>query len=423
MCSMPMILPASTTIPRPEAPPPAARRRWRGRLGALGLTLVLALAVAACSPGRVSESVAVLEDIQAGPGPSDLKKRTLRPTREPIDYVVAGERRQGDLYLPGVVPGEPSPARADLVLIPGLAPQGRNDPRLVAFAQTLARANFRVLVPDLPNMRRYQVTGDDAVPIADAVCWLQHRDAGRPLGIAAVSFAVGPAVAALFEPEAADRVDFFLGIGGYHDLTALITYVTTGFYRRAADQPWQYRPPKAFAKWVFLLTNAVRLDDVDDKLTLIEMAERRLDAPDADVSDLAARLGPEGRSVYVLMENTDPERVPELLAAGPPMVRRETVLLDPAKRDLAALPTRFILVHDRNDRTVPADQSLIFAEATRAGQTEVFLIDGLDHAEPKPPSFAGAITFVDAVYTLLAIRDGAPERARAPCPGVGTPPD
>jgi hypothetical protein len=267
-------------------------------------------------------------------------------------------------------------------------------------------------------MRRYQVTGDDARPIADAACWLQRDDASRPLGVAAVSFAVGPAVAALFEPGAADRIDFFLGIGGYHDLTALITYVTTGYYRRRADAPWQYRPPKAFGKWVFLLTNAVRLDDLDDKLTLIEMAERRLDDADADISDLAARLGPEGQSVYALMVNTDPDRVPALLAAGPNMVRREAELLDPAKRDLASLPTRFVLVHDKDDRTVPADQSLIFAEATRPGQTAVFLVDGLDHAEPKPPSIGGALTMVDAVYTLLSIRDGAPNTARAACPGV-----
>jgi hypothetical protein len=267
------------------------------------------------------------------------------------------------------------------------------------------------------------VTGDDAVPIADAACWLQHEDASRPLGIAAVSFAVGPAVAALFEPGTAERVDFFLGIGGYHDLTALITYVTTGYYRRHPDQPWQHRPPKKFGKWVFLLTNAVRLDDLDDKLTLIEMAERRLDVPDADITDLVARLGLEGQSVYALMENTDPDQVPALLAAGPRMVKREAELLDPAKRDLQALPTRFILVHDRDDRTVPADQSLIFAEATRPGQTEVFLIDGLDHAEPKPPSFAGALTSVDAVYTLLQIRDGDRIRARLPCPGVRSAPD
>lgn len=398
-------------------------RRGRGagrwlRPVAMLLAVVCGTIAAACSPARISESVAILEDIQAGPGPSDLKRQTLRPSRAAIVYSVAGQVREADLYLPGVVPGEPSPARADVILIPGLAPQGRNDPRLVAFAQTLARANFRVLVPDLPNMRRYQVTGDDAVPIADAACWLQRDDASRPLGIAAVSFAVGPAVAALFEPEATDRVDFFLGIGGYHDLTALITFVTTGYYRRGADQPWQHRPPKKFGKWVFLLTNAVRLDDLDDKLTLIEMAERRLDDPDAAIDDLAARLGPEGRSVYALMANSDPDRVPALLAAGPRMVKREAELLDPSKRALTDLPTRFILVHDRDDRTVPADQSLIFAEATRPGQTEVFLIDGLDHAEPKPPSFAGALTFVDAVYTLLSIRDGDGNADRQPCPGV-----
>jgi pimeloyl-ACP methyl ester carboxylesterase len=386
--------------------------------------VVVALASAtACSPARVSESVMILQDIQAASGPSDLKDKTLRPTRSSIRYIVAGRTHEADLYLPGTLPGEAPIARADMILIPGLSPKGRHDPRVIAFAQTLARAEFQVFVPDLPNMRRFQVTVDDAVIIADAACWLQRAETTRPLGITAVSFAVGPAVAALYQPEAERRVDFFLAVGGYHDITALITYVTTGYYRRAPNEPWQHRPPKRFAKWVFLLTNAVRLDDLDDKLTLIEMAERRLDDPDADVEDLVARLGPEGRSVYDLIENNDPDRVPALLAAGPRTVRREAAALDPSRRDLTAVTTRFLLVHDRDDRTVPASQSSFFADATRPGQTEVFFVDGLDHAEPKEPTLAGSLTFVDAVYSLLAERDAQVDAARPPCTAASPMPD
>ena len=394
---------------------PRRRGMAAGIAGCL-MVVMACVSITACSPARISESLIILEDIQAGPGPSTLKEQTLRPTREGIRFAVEGRLHEADVYEPGAVPGETPLARADMILIPGLSPQGRNDPRVIAFAQTLARTNFRVLVPDLPNMRRFQVTGDDAVVIADGACWLQRLEATRPLGITAVSFAVGPAVAALFQPQAEGRVDFFLSVGGYYDITALITYVTTGYYRRSPNEPWQYRPPKRFAKWVFLLTNAVRLDDLDDKLTLIEIAERRLDDPDSGVDDLVVRLGPEGHSVYLLIENTDPEQVPALLAGGPRTVQREAAALDPSRRDLASLGTRFILVHDRDDRTVPAAQSLIFADAIRAGQAEVFLVEGLDHAEPKKPGLGGSLTFIDAVYALLTARDGQPDTTRYPCP-------
>lgn len=374
-------------------------------------------AVGGCAgPARWVDSVHVLRDIQAGSGPSTLKSETVRPTRDAIVYTVDGREQEADLYRPNF-----QPILADMVLVPGLTRLGRNDPRVVAFATTMGRAGFRVLVPDLPNLRRFQVSGSDAAIVADAVCFLQAapNPNNRPLGIAAVSFAVGPAVGALFEPEAADRVDFFLAIGGYHDLTALITYVTTGYYRSAADAPWQYREPKRYGRWVFLLTNAVRLDDPRDRRALIDMAERKLENPDAGIDDLAAELGPDGRAVYALLTNTDPDKVPALMAALPPSVLREANALDLKQRNIASLNTQFLLVHDRSDRIIPPDQSVAFASNGNPGHAEVFLVKGLDHAEPKDVGFWDVTELIRAVYAVLQVRDRS-AASRPPCTGVET---
>jgi pimeloyl-ACP methyl ester carboxylesterase len=292
-----------------------------------------------------------------------------------------------------------------MVLIPGLTPRGRGDPQVVAFAETLARARFEVIVPDLPGMRSLQVTALDAEPIADAARHLDERGDGRPLGMAAVSFAVGPAIIALDAPAAAGRVDFFIGIGGYYDLEALITYVTTGFYLEQEDGPWLYRPPRAYGKWVFLLTNSGRLDDAADRATLFEMASRKLDDADADVTDLANALGPQGRSVYALISNGDPDRIPALIADLPPRVRGEIEQLDLERRNLAALDTDFLLIHDRDDRIIPASQSLALASAVAPGRAEVYLVDSLDHAQVEKLGIGDALTLLQAVYECLRLRD------------------
>ncbi|MGE5442649.1 MAG: alpha/beta hydrolase, partial [Bacteroidota bacterium] len=195
------------------------------------------------------------------------------------------------------------------------------------------------MVPDLPGMRSLQVTALDAGPIADSARFLDERGGGRPLGMAAVSFAVGPAIIALDEPAAAGRVDFFVGIGGYYDLEALIAYVTTGFYRERESGPWLYRRPNVYGKWVFVLTNSGRIADPPGRATLFELASRKLDDADADVMDLAIALGPQGRSVYALISNGDPDRVPALIAYLPPEVRGEIDRLDLRRRNLAALDT------------------------------------------------------------------------------------
>jgi hypothetical protein len=377
---------------------PSSRRTHRAYCP---LVLMAAVLLTACSPGRGMEAVLVLQDIAAGRGPSLLKETTAEPVRAAISFEVGGREREADLYAPG------DATRASMVLVPGVTPQGRDDPQVIAFAETLARARFEVIVPDLPAMRSLQVTALDAVPIADATLFLDRRGEGRPLGMAAVSFAVGPAIIALDEPAAAGRVDFFVGIGGYYDLDALITYITTGFYREQASGPWLYSPPNAYGKWVFVLTNSGRIADPHDRTTLFEMASRRLDDAGADISDLVNTLGPQGRSVYALISNGDPDRVSELIADLPPEVRGEIEQLDLERRNLGALDTDFLLIHDRDDRIIPASQSVALARALAPGRAQLYLVGGLDHAQVKKLGIGDTLTLLRAVYECLRLRDEA----------------
>lgn len=357
----------------------------------------------------------VLDDIAAGEAPSALKEVTAPPQRRLVTVPVQGGAIAADLYRPA------EGARAGMVLVPGLAPAGKNDRRLIAFANTIARAGFEVLVPDMARMRALQVSAADAPLLADAVAWMAQRDPARPLGIAAISFAVGPTVLALAEPRAAGRVDFVLAVGGYFDLPAVVTFFTTGYFRDTPDAPWQHRTPNAYGKWVFLLSNAPRLGDPADRRALSELARRKMQDRDADVSDLVRGLGPQGRSVYALLANEDPERVPALLAALPESVRSELHALDLAGRRLAVGDVRFVLIHGRNDAIIPETESEALARGLPEGAVSLYLLNSLDHVNPQPPGPVDSVKLFDAVYTLLSYRDGEglPQPAR---PGAGASP-
>ena len=377
-----------------------AGTRQTRRLALLILATAAVWALSGCSPGRLTESMRVLADISAGAEPSPLKDATAPPVRRAIAFEVDGRRHRADLYLPA------DGALAGMVLVPGVAPAGRNDPKLVAFATTLARARFEVLVPDLPRLRVLQVSSDDSRVLADAAIHLDQRSAGRPLAMTAISFAAGPAVAALFEPDMKGRVALLITVGGYYDLRAVITFFTTGSYRAGAEAPWQYRRPNAYGKWVFVLSNALRVDDPADSSALEAMARRKIGDPDADVSDLAESLGPDGRAVAALLANGDPERVPALLAALPPPIAAAVDALDLSRRDLRTVDARFVLVHARDDPIIPETESIAFAAAA-PGQTELFLLDGLHHVDASGLGFVDKLRLLDAVYTLLAFRDGS----------------
>lgn len=371
----------------------------RASAALLLLAALLLTAAGACSPSRSLEAARILGDIEAGHRPSALKAATPQPDRTFIRFAVDGRQHDADLYIPG------EPAKAGLVLVPGLTPRGRDDARLVDFAMTLSRARFKVLVPDLPGMRALQVTALDAGPIADGARYLDEGSPTQPLGIAAVSFAVGPAVIALTGPGVRGRVDFFLGIGAYWDLEALITYITTGWFREEPTGPWTYRPPKAYGKWIFVRSNASRLDDPRDQAALTEIASRKLDDKDAPIEDLVATLGPDGLAVYALIANRDPDRVPSLLASLPARLREEIARLDLKRRDLSDVPVVLILIHDRQDRIIPAQQSEALAAAIAPANAHLYLVDGLDHAQIEQPGVADAVALYDAAWTLLQARD------------------
>ena len=368
------------------------------RPGRLPVCFFLVLFLANCSPVRLMEAARVLADIDAGPLPSALKEQTPAPTRRPVFFQVAGRHREADLYQPG------DEAVAGMVLVPGVTPAGRNDPRLVAFAETLARARFEVLVPDLPRLRDLTLGATDGRVIADACVYLEQREGGpRPIGLSAISFAVGPAVAALFEPDMTGRVDFVIAIGGYHDIEALITFVTTGGFRHGPEDPWQFRAPNTYGKWVFLRSNADRLDDPRDRTLLRRMAARKLEKPDSDVSGLAAALGAQGRSVHALMVNDDPDRVPDLLAALPARVIEDLAGLDLKKRDLGALTAPFILIHGRDDPVIPETESIRLAAALP--DATLYLVDSLNHVDPRPAGLIDRLTLLAAINRVLERRD------------------
>jgi pimeloyl-ACP methyl ester carboxylesterase len=136
------------------------------------------------------------------------------------------------------------------------------------------------------------------------------------------------------------------------------------------------------------------------------MARRKIGDPDADVSDLTKGLGPDGRAVVALLANRDPERVLALLAALPPAIVAEVQALDLSRRDLRTLDAQFILVHARDDPIIPETESITFAAAAAPGRAELFLLEGLHHVDASDLGLVDKLRLLDAVYTVLAFRDG-----------------
>ena len=367
------------------------------------ILLSLLWLVSACVSSESWEATRLLQDIDAGAGPSALKTSTPTPSRRTLDYVIDGRTGWADLYQPH------QPIGGALVLVPGFTRYGKNDPRVIALARSMARARFLVLVPDLPGSRQVRVRLDDAQYIADAMRYLarhQPQAATEGVAVVAISYAVGLAVLASLQAQPEVPLHFLVGIGGYYDSTAIVIFATTGKFRLPGGRDWRSGAPLSAAKWIFLASNTGVLSSAEDRQRLEAIAERCLRSCDESAEALGEGLGPEGRSLLALITNKDPDRVPQLLADLPASVTAQLERLSLRSHDLSMLSGRVILVHGRLDPMIPYSESLTFGRAVP--QTEVFVIDGFSHIDPKGVGWAGQLQLIGAIQAVLRRRRPSP---------------
>lgn len=348
-----------------------------------------------CLPGP--EAVQLLAALAApGSGPPAPGIQVL-----PVQVPAGPRMLPADLYRPT------GPPQAGVLMVPGVAQQGKDDPRLVAFARALARAHFAVLVPELPGVRDLQASASDVAEVAAAFGWLAAHPTWAPAGRAGIvghSYALGPALLAAMQPELQGRVRFILGVGGYHDLRRVITFFTTGYHRAPGDATWRHLAPSPYGPWIFVLSHAERLASPPERAALRAMARRRLQDPAAPLADLEPALGAEGWALYDVIRNRDPERVPDLLERLPVTLRHELDALNPALLPAARLRARLLLLHGYEDRIVPFTESVALDRALPVHQARLFLVHGLAHVDLSDMPILDRWRLLCAVEALLAER-------------------
>src|SRR5260370_27072769 len=117
---------------------------WLWGLWGAALAVGVVLAFALGDPIAWGQAALIMWDVAAGGRPTLWQDLTTHPS----EYARRWQDGEGDLYEPG------GKTRAAMVLVPGAAVLGRDEPRLKALARTFARAGFVVLVPELPEVRR-----------------------------------------------------------------------------------------------------------------------------------------------------------------------------------------------------------------------------------------------------------------------------
>jgi acetyl esterase/lipase len=290
-----------------------------------------------------------------------IAARRPDPIVERVSFDAYGTTMVADLYRPPDDKRHPG-----IILSHGVAYRGKDDPRLVNFADALARVGYVALVPDFVNLKEFRVRPSDIDEFVCSFEYLEEYARIRPdrIGLFGFSYAGGLAVLSASDPRIADRVRFCFLLGGYYDLENVITYMTTGMYERDGERV--YLEPRNSGRWAFLLNSADLIEDEADRETLMRVSRLKMDDPDHDVSALVATLGQEGTRAYALMVNDDPDSTRGLIEGLSERVQEYFSDLTLEGR-IDGLRARLIVGHGKDDDLIPYTESLLLAENVPPG--------------------------------------------------------
>jgi dienelactone hydrolase len=250
--------------------------------------------------------------------------------RVPVDlYTSAGLRR---------APG--------LILVHGLAPEGKDDARLREAAALLARSGFAVAVPTMKGLTALRLRPEDSDTVSASVNAL-HSAGYRRVAVLGISLGAGPALLAALDPPVASQLSAVLALGGYASAVELLRYTLTGAY--------------AFGEVAGRATG------------VLEPAIAQFARANPELLDAAGRR---------LLDNRDPAAVDERIRALPRSTRDLLDALSPGPR-IGNLRAPLFLIHGRQDPAVPFTESLRLDAAARAAGRPVrtAIVGAVGHVE------------------------------------------
>jgi dienelactone hydrolase len=203
----------------------AAARPRRRTLSLFFAALVVVLAILAWPIVRAHlQAIAVLDLVANKPVPTPLHWLvSTRVTTTDITLPLPSGPIRARLYTPVGKPNAPA-----FIVLHGVHYLGMDEPRLIAFAASMAACGLRVLTPELPAIKDYHVGPGSINTIGDSAAWLAHQNGDRPVGVMGLSFSGSLALLAAAAPHFRPNIKFVVAIGSEDEMARVAEYYQTG---------------------------------------------------------------------------------------------------------------------------------------------------------------------------------------------------
>ena len=322
---------------------------WRKLLIALALLPVLGVLLVAATPqGRTGfKTVLFIPQVLPSIPIHPQEWFTDDPIRQEVSYPIPSGQGVADLYTPT---GEGE--YASVLLFLGVNPAGRDDDRVVNLANALARSGMVVMIPWSDTMTQKRIETTEIENLVSAYQYLLDLDMVDPERAGMGGFCVGASLAmvAAQDRRIRDQVSFFNSFGGYYDMADLLRSISSE--SRAYDgavEPWN---PKSLTREVFTTHLIEGVEDNGER----ELLTRHFIEGAQIAEESIAALSPGASAAYRLLKGTSYEEAGALLGELSPKTLEFIRRVSPST-NINQLKARVLIMHDREDRLVPAEES------------------------------------------------------------------
>jgi pimeloyl-ACP methyl ester carboxylesterase len=291
-----------------------------------------------------------------------------------------------------------------VVFVNGATRRGRHHPHVRRLARGLARAGYVAVVPDVPGLRRGEITVRTARrTIAVTRTVSRHPDVleGR-VALFGVSVGATLALLAAEDPRLARRISVVAGVAPYTNLVEVIRIATTGFYR-SGGRLLPYRA-ESFLALVTARSLVAALPPGRDRSRLLGRLRGVADDAPAPLGVLRGRwtraLGDRARAVVVLLRNRDPRRFDSLYSRLPASFRSRVRRLSPILT-AARLRAPIEIASAPHDKYFPLSESRALE---READVRITVTSTLEHAIPEASPGGVADLFRFHAFIVRALR-------------------
>ena len=341
---------------------------------AIGLGAILGIFFSFTDPGRTGFHTALFVTQVLDVGPKPQSWFTREPQRQEVRYPQATGTGMADIYR--IADGRP---RAAVLIFLGANAAGRDDQDVLNLGNALARAGFVTMFHWSPTMALQQnIDPDEIDNLVRAFEYLKIQDYVEGDRVGMAGFCVGAAFAlvASADPRIRDEVLFLNSFGSYFDARDLLPQISS----RSRIYDGQSTPWDVDQLTFRVFANEL-IETIHDPGEINVLRTVYMEGGESTQADMGG-LSLHAKQISELLDGTTLRRAEQIYESLPENFQASMRRISPSTH-VGDIKARLMIMHDRDDRLVPAAESRRLAESVKhRGDYRYTEVLAFEHVRP-----------------------------------------